>query len=224
VGIVNGMEILQAFDVSNDVKEGLGKFRHWLDGFNPADAIGGSTSVSKSLPSQEAVFHEKHRLARTRWVAPSDFPSQRVLEAYLKPVVDKSNARFSWGIPDLDGLRSFCSSKIGWEPGETDQIVIPVIKKMEDPSRQTRIESYFMNYDDKIKFAHVRSKRLRDIIQNIQQPPQQKVSEVSSESQNLAPDSQEINNLVDHTITSESRGFSKKKSKSRKETRKRKAK
>ena len=87
VGIVNGMEVLQAFDVSVDIKSGLTKFRQWLDGFELAD-------VATKTPA-EKEFHNKHRSARNRWIAPKDFPSPSVLTAYQKPVVDKSDARGS---------------------------------------------------------------------------------------------------------------------------------
>jgi DNA excision repair protein ERCC-5 len=36
VGIVNGMEVVQAFDVADGVKNGLTRFQKWLDGFHPA--------------------------------------------------------------------------------------------------------------------------------------------------------------------------------------------
>jgi DNA excision repair protein ERCC-5 len=96
VGIVNAMEILDAFDVSADLKQGLLSFRKWLDGFNPADVLGGKSSERSEL-SKESTFHVKHWTARTRWVAPKNFPGDNVMKAYLEPVVDKSKARFSWG-------------------------------------------------------------------------------------------------------------------------------
>ena len=34
---------------------------------------------------------------------------------------------------------------------------------MESSSRQTRIESYFMRYEDDIKFAKIHSKRLKNV-------------------------------------------------------------
>ena len=105
VGIVNGMEVLQAFDVSADIKSGLTKFRQWLDGFEPTDNVATRTPAEKE-------FHNKHRSARNRWIAPKDFPSPSVLTAYQKPVVDKSDARFSWGLPDIEALRIFCARKL----------------------------------------------------------------------------------------------------------------
>lgn len=96
VGIVNAMEILDTFDVSSELKVGLENFRKWLDGFDPADALGvKSSELGKT--KKEIVFHSQHKTARTRWIAPANFPAEGVMKAYLDPVVDKSKERFSWG-------------------------------------------------------------------------------------------------------------------------------
>ena len=72
----------------------------------------------------------------------------------------------SWGIPDVVNLRKFFHNLLGWDSDEIDRAVIPVLKRMEseNTSRQTRLESYFMKYEDDIKFANVRSKRLRAVL------------------------------------------------------------
>ena len=65
VGIVNSMEILAAFDVTNDLKGGLQAFRTWLDGFDAIDA-GLETAGQETMPQQ--LFHTKHKSARSRWI------------------------------------------------------------------------------------------------------------------------------------------------------------
>lgn len=162
VGIVNGMEILQAFPIGEDIHASLQKFREWLDG------MGDPPSNADGTLSNEMIFHKKHKSARHRWVAPSDFPSQAIISAYQKPTVDKSEARFSWAKPNMEGLRHFCSETLGWDQEETSRIVGPVLKVLESGSKQTRLESYFMKYDDGIKFAEVRSKRLKAVLDGIQ--------------------------------------------------------
>jgi DNA excision repair protein ERCC-5 len=77
--------------------------------------------------------------------------------------VDKSQDRFSFGTPDVDNLLIFCSRYLGWRPEETKQLLDPVLNKIQSGYRQTRLDS-FMTYDDGIKFADVRSKRLRDVL------------------------------------------------------------
>jgi 5'-3' exonuclease len=167
VGIVNGMEILEAFDVADGLQEGLVRFREWLNGFDPTDII--PIQKGKEDANDERVFHRKHYTARARWVAPKHFPDPKVLNAYLNPVVDTSRDRFSWGVPDLEKLLVFCNRHIGWNAIETTQLLEPVIEKIENRSmQQTRIDS-FMRYEDGIKFASVRSKRLRDILGKVKE-------------------------------------------------------
>lgn len=153
VGIVNGMEILQAFPVG-DIKEGLQEFRDWLDGFGD-DAKLPDVDCKSTYASRRMQFHTKHKSARTRWIAPADFPSQVIINAYTKPVVDKSDGRFSWAKPNIQGLQQFCAESLGWDQEETDRVVLPVLKVLENKSKQRRLESYFMKYDDGIKFAEV---------------------------------------------------------------------
>lgn len=165
VGIVNGMEILQAFDVSDDVNN-LKKFRKWLDGFDPNDVL--KTQSTRNETTKQDDFHTKHHTARNRWEAPAHFPDSRVLTAYLNPVVDTSSEALSWGVPDLDRLLVFCQRNVGWSPEETKGLLKPVLDKLESGlMHQTRIDS-FMTYEDGIKFAEVRSKRLRQVLDSIQ--------------------------------------------------------
>lgn len=77
--------------------------------------------------------------------------------------MDKSQDRFSFGTPDVENLLIFCSRYLGWRPEETNQLLDPVLTKIQSGYRQTRLDS-FMTYQDGIKFADVRSKRLRDIL------------------------------------------------------------
>ncbi|KAL7459546.1 hypothetical protein ACHAWC_011341 [Mediolabrus comicus] len=169
VGIVNGMEILQSFvveDGKDGIRDGLQKFREWLDGID--DPLAQDDTESATYLSKVKLFHKKHQSARTRWIAPENFPSPQIIEAYMKPAVDSSTANFSWGKPDIDGLRQFCADSIGWDAAETDRVVQPVLEILESGSKQTRIESYFMKYEDGIKFAEVKSKRLKAVLDEIQ--------------------------------------------------------
>lgn len=169
VGIVNGMEILQSFvieDGKDGIRDGLQKFREWLDGID--DPLADDDNESATYLSRVKLFHKKHQSARTRWIAPEDFPSKQIIEAYMRPAVDSSTANFSWGKPDIDGLRQFCADSIGWDAAETDKVVQPVLEILESGSKQTRIESYFMKYEDGIKFAEVKSKRLKAVLDEIQ--------------------------------------------------------
>ena len=182
VGIVNGMEIIEAFDISQDLKIGLDKFRTWLEGFNPFDSHQlATTGVVEGTLTKEHMFHRKHQSARTRWIVPTFFPDPKVLNAYLNPVVDNSEERFTWGIPDIDRIILFCNKHVGWPADETRKMIQPVIQKIKEGGamHQTRIESY-MRYEDGIKFANVRSKRLRDVFDNVKKQTSSKKPRASS--------------------------------------------
>lgn len=156
VGIVNGMEIIKSFGPwdgdTSKISERLQEFRKWMNGYDFAE----TDSVDND---QIHEFQKKHRSARSRWILPPDFPAANVLQAYSRPVVDSSNDRFSWEKPDIDQLRSFLSRKLGWDSNETDKAVLPVLSR----TRQTRLDGYFMRIEDEIKFADVKSKRLREV-------------------------------------------------------------
>ena len=163
VGIVNGMEVVSSFDVSTDLKGGLEKFRTWLNGFEPIVEAKARKDTGSGEITKEQAFHIKHRSARNRWNAPENFPSGGVISAYVNPVVDKSTTKFSFGVPDMENIARFCNRHAGWVAEDTRRLLKPVIERVEDTSRQTRIDS-FMRYEDGIKFASVRSKRLRDVL------------------------------------------------------------
>jgi 5'-3' exonuclease len=159
VGIVNAMEILETFTMDEGTKEGLLKFKEWLEGISLDDCV-----VDGSVDGvQLKRFHEKHRAARTRWTTPDGFPAENVMQAYFNPVVDRSEGRFTWARPDAEKLIHFCQRYVGWSPNETKQYLDPVMTKLESGLRQTRLDSY-MKYEDRIQFADVRSKRLRQVL------------------------------------------------------------
>jgi hypothetical protein len=66
-------------------------------------------------------------------------------------------------VPDVENLIIFCNKNIGWLPEDTKRYLDPVVEGLQGGLRQTRIDS-FMKYEDIIKFADVRSKRLRDVL------------------------------------------------------------
>ncbi|GMI05258.1 hypothetical protein TrVE_jg3825 [Triparma verrucosa] len=162
VGIVNGMEILSAFPVDEDPTEGLKKFKTWLDGFDPLDMLKG-TDVSDMM-TEERRFHQKHKSARNRWDAPPNFPAKEAVHAYMRPVVDTSARPFQWGYPDVNAIEILCANKLGWTLEECDRQLKPVIEKMNETSRQTRMENFFTTYEDRDLGGVVKSKRLRSVL------------------------------------------------------------
>jgi len=66
----------------------------------------------------------------TKIFLPPGFPDKLVDEAYLHPEVDHDPTVFQWGVPDLDALRQFLMSTIGWSKERMDEILVPVIRDM----------------------------------------------------------------------------------------------
>lgn len=117
VGPVNALELLSEFPGDT----GLEEFRDWWIAVQQGRAPRDST---------DSEFRKKFRKNSTKIFLPNDFPNRVVDQAYLNPDVDHDPQGFVWGVPDLDALRSFLMSQIGWSKERTDEILVPVIKDM----------------------------------------------------------------------------------------------
>ena len=87
-------------------------------------------------------------------------------EAYLHPEVDSSAEVFQWGVPDLDAIRGFLVSTIGWSKERTDEVLVPVIRDMnrrEHEGTQSNLTAFFSGGTGAGAFAprriHERSSR-----------------------------------------------------------------
>jgi len=114
------------------------------------------------------AFHRKHKSARTRWIVDERFPDPAIYKAYLHPQVNRSTAEFTWDMPDLDRLRVYLARKLGWLVSETDEHLLPMLKRMgETVGIQRRLDSYFLSYKDNVTFAKIKSKRLREAVKEL---------------------------------------------------------
>ncbi|KAL1613203.1 DNA repair protein rad2 [Paraconiothyrium brasiliense] len=132
IGPVTALELLSEFD-------NLPGFREWWDGVQ-----GGS--IPKDADKNSQFRRRFRRTQATKLFLPPGFPDPRVKEAYLKPEVDSDPMPFQWGVPDLDALRSFLSSQIGWSAERTDEVLVPVIKDMarrEKEGTQSNLTRFF---------------------------------------------------------------------------------
>lgn len=135
VGPVTAMEILSEFSNLQDKQESLEapliKFKNWYNGqvddtpFKRKFVCIGSFYFFIAI----LTFFLK-RKQNADIDIPVDFPNQFVKEAYYNPTVDKSTKQFEWGEPQLDTLRIFLSQAFGWSDEKTDQILLPVLREM----------------------------------------------------------------------------------------------
>ncbi|KAL7271358.1 DNA repair protein rad2 [Rhizina undulata] len=113
VGPVTAMELIAEFG-------GLAEFREWWEKVQEDVQKGGDGSG----------LDEGIKKNATKIFLPSAFPDSRVNDAYTHPEVDSDPQEFTWGVPDLDALRTFLMETIGWSQERTDEVLLPVIRDM----------------------------------------------------------------------------------------------
>ncbi|KAJ8960720.1 hypothetical protein NQ318_020012 [Aromia moschata] len=135
VGPVTALEILAAFPPSKpqeftlshaELLSGLREFHGWL------------TKGKTAGPGRLALRNKLKNVVITE-----NFPSAQVVQAYLEPTVDTSREKFTWGKPDFASLTDFAREKFGWTAKKTEEILKPVIKRMEEKKIQASIKDYF---------------------------------------------------------------------------------
>jgi len=91
VGIVNSMEIVTAFESI----DGLRRFKQWA---SKADVLlEDMSSHYRGISLKEKNYKDQHKNYKKHWEIPPDFPSERVINAYLTPNADNSTEPFHWG-------------------------------------------------------------------------------------------------------------------------------
>ncbi|XP_052866228.1 DNA excision repair protein ERCC-5 [Anopheles cruzii] len=139
IGAVTALEILASFPATPEqagetsemmsLLSGLRKFRDWWQHSRAGTATSGTRIALKSKLKNIDIGES--------------FPSSGVVEAYLQPTVDCSDEEFTWGYPDADRLRDYARQKFGWTRSKTDDILIPVLKRLDERKSQTSIKNYF---------------------------------------------------------------------------------
>ncbi|CAI5708765.1 unnamed protein product [Peronospora destructor] len=188
IGIVNATEIAASYPGI----EGLREFKEWVHEFDVAEEAQrvassgskkkkkkvGKRKVDKSIEESDKNdartarerFQRSHATARRKWELGDEFPSQQVVQAYMAPQVDRSDARFSWSAPDLAALRNYCVNAFGWDQQKSDGVLQPLEEKAKAATAsgsrriQTRLDRFFTSYDDQVHYAQIKSKRLRSAV------------------------------------------------------------
>ncbi|EFR04466.1 DNA-repair protein rad13 [Nannizzia gypsea CBS 118893] len=130
IGPVTALEILTEF---SDLEE----FRDWWS----------EIQLGNKIPDDiHAGFRKKFKKNVTKLFLPPGFPDKAVEKAYLEPEVDPDPSEFKWGVPDLDAVRQFLMTTIGWSPERTDEVLVPVIRdvnRREQEGTQSNITGFF---------------------------------------------------------------------------------
>ncbi|XP_049856798.1 DNA excision repair protein ERCC-5 homolog [Schistocerca gregaria] len=132
IGPVTALEIISAFPCGNEdsveaITRGLRKFREWL-----------ITGKAAGPGGRSALRHKLRDIKLSE-----GFPNTAVVEAYVFPEIDHSKETFTWSTPDVSALRNFAREKFGWTQMRTDEILLPVLKRLGERNVQRTIENYF---------------------------------------------------------------------------------
>ncbi|XP_073824200.1 rad2 superfamily protein mus201 [Musca autumnalis] len=147
IGAVTALEILASFaskdkydssadsssrlSAAQNILSTLQKFRSWWQSVKTSAAPpGSSTRAALQKKLKNIDIHE-------------GFPNIAVVEAYLSPKVDENKEPLSWGYPDVESLREFARKTFGWTTNKTNDILMPVMKKLDEKLTQQSIRNYF---------------------------------------------------------------------------------
>ncbi|XP_038050845.1 DNA repair protein complementing XP-G cells homolog [Patiria miniata] len=151
IGWVTAMEVLAQFPGQGvDLLKAL---KSWWD-----------VAQEQLMPPVESQVKGKLR----KLTISASFPCQHVFDAYWSPVVDDSTEEFSWQSPDLGLLREFARDKLGWTRTKTDEILLPVMKKLNEKVTQSKITSFLQS--ERGDPRKVTSKRLQRVLRHLRNP------------------------------------------------------
>ncbi|KAI0331869.1 PIN domain-like protein, partial [Cubamyces sp. BRFM 1775] len=186
VGPVVAMELLSEFPG----QDGLHKFRAWWQ----------KVQSGRDRPEESATpFRKRFKKKFKELYLPGDWPNPAVRDAYYHPTVDESREPFKWGMPDLDALRTFFNTELGWDQTKVDDLLLPIIRKMNKrsqnaaPTMQGNLAGFFdlpvgANAAPRKRQAYT-SKRLQQVVQDFRK--QQRAAQAqggSSKSGSASPD------------------------------------
>ncbi|KAI8602586.1 hypothetical protein EDD21DRAFT_294723, partial [Dissophora ornata] len=165
IGLITAMEIIRLFPKLENFARWWRGEQHKVDGADDVDGKYNEKGLTElELDSMDEQCKKIH--------IPSSFPDPHIAEAYIRPIVDDDPAKFQWGIPDLDGLRDFLRKSLGWDRGEVDRALLPIIRQMSSVQQptQTTLDSFFDNsvgmgsFQLPMKTTLLKSARLRKAV------------------------------------------------------------
>ena len=178
VGIVNGLEIVQAFaprpsedgtDAAQPVQteewlQGLRQLRTWSE--NVANWGSDKAGIEDSDSRYISDFKRSHNNFRTQWSFPEDFPNKDVLNAFFVPEVDRSTEPFSWGSVDAKKVTEQLVEATDETEAKFKERLDPALRRYGDTLRQPRITEYMVPNDGG-EVAVVRSIRMREALRGL---------------------------------------------------------
>lgn len=130
MGPVSSMEVIAEF---GDLK----KFKEWYEqGQFDREKLNNESKFEKDL---------RKRMVKNNILLDESFPNELVIGSYMSPEVDHDTTPFVWGFPAIDMLRNFLEDHLGWTQEKTDEILLPLIKDINNKkkNKQRAITSFF---------------------------------------------------------------------------------
>ncbi|ORX50357.1 PIN domain-like protein [Piromyces finnis] len=157
-GIVHAMEIIKEWPGD----DGLVEFKQWWE----KRILQGEVDVNENK-IRKRIYKQCRKVD-----IPDSFPDPQIKNAYLNPLCDESDQAFQWGTPDLPSLKKFLSQKLRWNDNKINNILVPIIKKMEknkisnnNDKKQAKLDQFFFNPKSIMESNKLhQSKRIKNVI------------------------------------------------------------
>lgn len=163
IGPVTALEILATFPLSK--MQGSNLPEHLISGL-----IEFRTWFAKGQVKGQKHLTLKRKLKNVS--ISQHFPSLKVIEAYLDPKVETSKEKFSWAKPDKVGLIDFAKEKFGWTQKKSEEILQPVMQRLNETHIQKSIKDYFKT-KHKIDSQDIESKMSKRVKQAVKKMGQE---------------------------------------------------
>uniref|UniRef100_A0A0K2UF46 Excision repair crosscomplementing rodent repair deficiency, complementation group 5 [Columba livia] n=1 Tax=Lepeophtheirus salmonis TaxID=72036 RepID=A0A0K2UF46_LEPSM len=150
VGPITALEILAEFQ--GEELEPLSEFKNWLEDYKQNDFSKPVSRVRENFKKLDLI---------------DGFPSPIILDAYKSPLVDKSDEKFTWAIPNFVAIRDYATEKFGFTYGKVDEMLSPIVKRISAKSLQTRIDNYFVSDTLNVNQKEMISKRGLSAIERV---------------------------------------------------------
>lgn len=98
-------------------------------------------------------------------------PILQVAEAYLFPQVDENKEGFIWGRPDAESIREYAKKTFGWTTKKTDEILKPVLRRLNEKTTQQSIKNYFKMQSTPTRKTIKVSDRVRKALDKLSNEP-----------------------------------------------------
>lgn len=192
IGAVTALEVLSVFTATPE-KEGettrimsilssLRKFREWWANKSVVQRLNALRSKLKNITISEdfpnarvckiiILFYVDTQSLNQIEISTFVFFAFQVVEAYLFPTVDENRESFSWGKLEVESIHEYAKKTFGWTRKRTDEIILPVVKRLSEKTSQQSIQNYFKITSVTSRKDLQVSKRVRVALQHMSGDP-----------------------------------------------------